>query len=250
MSSYPVPDGVAGEIFCRVIFSKFFIFTFGKGSVLTIACLAVERLFALTQRWKYQATFSRFNVYKYMSFIWLTCMIAQSYKFFYVRYSHRSCFFIPLPLERKIEIAVITTYVSVTFFLPTIITWAAFLSIYININKSKALKVNRGRREKRLLLRMCAISSLMLTVCWFPTEVCYIIHQYGFSILKFGTPFREFTVALALTNSFVNPWIYVVSNRKYRHIVMDFFRLYSLDCSELTIVCPQTNLKRKSSRPH
>ena len=214
---------MAGEVFCRLIFSKFFIFTFGKGSVLTIACLAVERLFALTQRWKYQATFSRRNVYKYMAFIWLTCMIAQSYKFFYVRHSHHSCLFIPFPLEREMEITVIATYVSVTFFFPTVITWAAFLYTYIKVKKSKALKVNRGRREKHLLLRMCAISSLMLTVCWFPTEVSYIINQYGFSILNFGTPFREFTVSLALTNSFLNPWIYVVSNRKYRHILKDLF---------------------------
>ena len=223
MSSYPVPDGVAGEIFCRVIFSKFFIFTFGKGSVLTITCLAVERWFALIKPWNYQAIFSRRNLYKYFASIWMTCIVAQSYKFFYVRFFQRSCFFIPLPaLARSMEIAVITAYVSITFFLPTVITWTAFLHIYVKINESKSLRRNRS---KRLLLRMCAIASVMLTVCWFPTEVSYVINQYGFPILNFGTPFREFTVSLALANSFVNPWIYVISNRKYRYILMVFCRL-------------------------
>ena len=66
---------------------------------------------------------------------------------------------------------------------------------------------------------MCAITSLVLTVCWFPTEVCYIINQYGFSVFNFGTPFLEFTVLLALANSFANPWIYAVSYRRYRDIL-------------------------------
>lgn len=232
MSSYSVPDGVAGEIFCRVIFSKFFIFTFGKGSVLTIMCLAVERWLALTKPWKYQTNFSGRKLYKYIAFIWLTSMIAQSYKFFYVKFSRRSCTFIPLPVVHKtVETAVITAYVSITFFFPTTITWAAFLHIYAKINKSKALKVNQGKREKRVLLRMCAITSLILTVCWFPTEVSYIINQYGFPILNFGTPFREFTVSLALANSFINPWIYVVTNRRYRHILMVFFHSVLFNCA-------------------
>lgn len=223
MSSYPVPGGIAGEIFCRVIFSKFFIFIFGKGSVLTIACLAVERWFVLIKPWSYQKTFSDRKLYKYIGFIWLSCVCLQSYKLFYVRYFQNSCSFIPLPFEKSKETAVIIVYVSFTYFLPTLITWAAFLHIFVEINKSSALRVNRGKIEKRMLLRMCAITSMMLTVCWFPTEVCYVINQYGFPILNFGTPFREFTVALALANSFVNPWIYVVSNRKYRRVLMDFF---------------------------
>lgn len=222
---YPVPDGIAGEIFCRAIFSKFFIFTFGKGSVLTITCLAVERWFVLVKPLHYQETFSRRKLFKYIGCIWFSCAFLQSYKLFYVRYFQRSCYFIPLPLGKSQETAVIFIYVSLTFFLPTVITWVAFLHIFVTVKKSNALRENRGKTEKRLILRMCAIMSLMLTVCWFPTEVCYLINQYGFPILNFGTPFREFTVALALANSIVNPWIYVASNRKYRRVLMGFFCL-------------------------
>lgn len=225
MSSYQVPGGMAGEMFCRLIFSKFFIFTFGKGSVLTIACLAVERWFFLIRPWNYQTTFSQWKLYKCIGFIWLSCMCLQSYKLFYVRYFQHSCSFIPLPFEKSKEAAVVIVYVSFTYFLPTAITWAAFLHIFVRINKLSALRVNRGKLEKRLLLRMCAITSATLTVCWFPTEVSYILNQYGFPILNFGTPFRDFTVALALANSFANPWIYVLSNRKYRRILMEFMHL-------------------------
>ena len=225
MSSYQVPGGMAGEIFCRVLFSKFFIFTFGKGSVLTIACLAVERWFALIKPWNYQTTFSQRKLCKYIGFIWLICLGMQSYKLFYVRYFQHSCYFISLPLEKNVETAVIILYVSFTYFLPTSITWAAFLHIFVRINKLSALRENRGKIEKRLLLRMCAITSATLTVCWFPTEVSYLLNQYGFPILNFGTPFRDFTVALALANSFVNPWIYVLSSRKYRRVLMEFIRL-------------------------
>lgn len=225
ISSYPIPDGLAGEIFCRLIFSKFFIFTFGKGSVLTITCLAIERWFALIKPWQYQATFCSRKLCKYIAFIWLTSMLTQSYKFFYVQFSQRLCFFIPLPVvEKSVETSLIAVYVSATFFCPTIITWTAFIHIYVKINKSNVLKVNRGKEEKRTLLKMSAITSLMLTVCWFPTEVSYIINQYGFPILNFGTPFREFTVLLALANSFINPWIYIGTSRRYRQTLMEFFR--------------------------
>lgn len=226
MSSYSVPGGIAGEIFCRVIFSKFFIFIFGKGSVLTIACLAVERWFYLIKPWNYQATFSQRKLYKSIIFIWLSCIGLQCYKLFYVRYFRHSCFFIPLPFEKNKETAIIIVYVSFTYFLPTAVTWAAFLHIFVKINKLSALRVNhKGKREKRLLLRMCAITSALLTVCWFPTEASYVLNQYGFPLLNFGTPFRDFTVALALANSFVNPWIYALSNRKYRQVLMEFMHL-------------------------
>ena len=229
LSSYPVPDGLPGEIFCRLVYSKFFIFTFGKGSVLTITCLAVERWFFLMKPSKYKANFNRRKIYKYLAFIWLTSMVTQGYKLFYVRYSKRTCSFIPLStilLNKHIETTVITAYVTITFFCPTLVTWVAFIHIYFRISKYTTLKENRGRRGRRALLRMCAITSLVLTVCWFPTEVCYIINQYGFPVLNFGTPFREFTVLLALANSFVNPWIYAVSNRRYRHILTLFFRSF------------------------
>lgn len=229
VSSYPVPDGLPGKIFCRLVYSKFFIFTFGKGSVLTITCLAVERWFFLMKPSKYKANFNRRKIYKYLAFIWLTSMVTQGYKLFYVRYSKRTCSFIPLStslLNKHIETAVITAYVSITFFCPTLVTWVAFIHIYFRISKYTTLKENRGRRGRRALLRMCAITSLVLTVCWFPTEVCYIINQYGFPVLNFGTPFREFTVLLALANSFVNPWIYALSNRRYRHILTLFFRSF------------------------
>lgn len=225
MSSYQVPGGLAGEIFCRVLFSKFFIFTFGKGSVLTITCLAVERWLVLIKPWNYQTIFSQRRLCKYIGFIWLICLGLQSYKLFYVRYFQHSCDFISLPLEKNMETAVIILYVSFTYFLPTAITWAAFLHIFVRINKLGALRQNRGKIEKRLLLRMCAIASATLTVCWFPTEVSYVLNQYGFPILNFGTPFRDFTVALALANSFVNPWIYVLSSRKYRRVLVEFIHL-------------------------
>lgn len=144
-----------------------------------------------------------------------------------MRYFQHSCYFISLPLEKSMETAVIILYVSFTYFLPTLITWAAFLHIFVRINKLSALQQNRGKIEKRLLLRMCAITSAMLTVCWFPTEVSYVLNQYGFPILNFGTPFRDFTVALALANSFVNPWIYVLSSRKYRRVLVEFIHLTS-----------------------
>ena len=122
----------------------------------------------------------------------------------------------------------ITAYVSITFFFPTLVTWVAFIHIYFRVSKYTTLKENRRRRGRRALLRMCAITSLLLAVCWFPTEVCYIINQYGFPALNFGTPFREFMVLLALSNSFVNPqaWIYPVSNRLYRHMLTLFFRSF------------------------
>ena len=218
---------MAGEVFCRLVFSKFFVFIFGKGSVLTITCLAVERWFSLIKPWEYKANFNRHKTYRYFVFIWVTSLVTQIYKLFYVRFSKYNCFFIPLStilMDKRIETALIVAYVSLTFFCPTFLTWAAFIHIYFRISKSNALKESRGRRGRRVLLRMCAITSIMLTVCWFPTEVCYIINQYGFPILDFGTPFREFTVSLALANSFMNPWIYVVSNKRYRRILLTFLR--------------------------
>ena len=42
ISSFPVPRGLAGQIFCRVLGSRYALFTMGKDSILKVTCLAIE----------------------------------------------------------------------------------------------------------------------------------------------------------------------------------------------------------------
>lgn len=53
MFLYKVLGGMVGEIFCCVLFFKFFIFIFGKGFVFIIVCFVVEWWFVLIKFWNY-----------------------------------------------------------------------------------------------------------------------------------------------------------------------------------------------------
>ena len=58
--NFPIPSGLAGELFCRIVVSYYLLFTLGIVSVYTITCLSLERWFAVAKPAKYRAGFKSF----------------------------------------------------------------------------------------------------------------------------------------------------------------------------------------------
>lgn len=213
LSSFPAPHGLGGELFCRLISTQYFVFVFGKVSVLKIVTLALERWFSIVRPITYKLNFTKKRIYLYIAIIWLLSAITNGSKPLKAQLNESSlrCTWSNIAYPKQIFIP---SYTTLTFFIPTIITWLSFFHV-ANVLKNSPAEQNAGfRSTRRKLTRMCALVAFLLTMCWLPNQVFYTLS--AFDITRAETPLHHFTIVLAMSNSCVNPWVCCLTNRDYK----------------------------------
>lgn len=225
LNSYQAPKGIFGVIFCKIIGSQYFVFLLGKVSVLSVSSLALERWYSVVKPIKYKLKFKRRRVFTYLAIIWFICLlshVAMPFGMTLNEDSHR-CIWIALDYPAQL---IITMYTVVTFFIPTVVMWVTYLHITLSLKSLPGRHNKRVTRTRFRLLRMCIIVALILTVCWLPNQLYYVLSSFG--LVKLETPFHHFTIVLAMFNSCTNPIIYCYTNQQYRR-------------GFLSILCPLFN---------
>lgn len=212
LSSFPAPHGLGGELFCRLMSTQYFVFVFGKVSVLTIVALALERWYSVVRPITYKLNFTKKRIYLYVAIIWLLSAITNGSKPIKAHLDESSlrCAWSNMSYPKEIFIP---CYTTITFFIPTAITWFSFLHVASILRNSPAEQNAKFRNTRRKLTRMCALVAFLLTICWLPNQVFYTLS--AFDITKAETPLHHFTIVLAMFNSCVNPWVCCFTSRDY-----------------------------------
>ncbi|XP_078368790.1 cannabinoid receptor 1-like [Oculina patagonica] len=223
IASFPVPDGLAGEIFCRVLSSRYALFTMGKVSILKVTCLAIDRWYCIFRPMMYKRYFTRKRLFLYILAIWVCTCLLQINKLFEWKLSGSKCSKVYAPYGEKGTQAMIVIYVLVSFYFPCLIAWASFGHITLLFKTSPMARCygERQRAQQKALLRMCAVTSVTLTLCWLPAQTIYILSP--FSITEIGSTLHDTGGILAMFNSCVNPLIYWMTNREYRKGLCELF---------------------------
>ena len=217
--NFPVPDNLSGEVFCHIVSSQFFVFTFGKISVAIVMLLAIDRWYAITRPAKYKASFKRGRVIMYITGVSLFCcgLNWQSLieKKLVIKGGKPSCVWISLIKSKTTTQIFTVVYVTFTFFVPLSISMITFFHLWRVMRRTRD-RFSRSNHTKafKSLLRMCAITGLFLALCWIPNQFVYVLSKFG--ITQLDTPLHHATVVLAMFNSCINPWIYGATNRNYR----------------------------------
>ena len=221
--SFPVPRGLAGEIFCRVLGRKYALFTLGKISILKVMCLAIDRWYCIFRSIMYKRYFTRKSVFLYILVIWVCNSLLQIHKFFEWKLSESKCFKIKAPYGEKGTQAMIVIYSLIGFYFPCLITWASFAHITLLFKTSPLARCygEQQRARQRALLRMCTVTAISLTMCWLPAQTIYILSPFG--VTQIGITLQRAGGILAISNSCVNPFIYWMTNREYRAGLLKFF---------------------------
>ena len=214
VSKFPYPRGTAGLLFCHLIDTRLLIFMMGKASVLLVMCLAIERWFSSVKPLQYRIKFTSKRLAVYIISIWTSTCVFQLYRLFPNIPGEGGCRWAENPFGPRSLKALIISYVSVTFVLPSFITWASFLHIWLSVRKSPAMNTTSGNQARSRLLRMCVLTALFLTLCWFPDQLNYILSL--FDVTSLASPTSKYFLVLALSNSWVNPWIYCLTNKAFR----------------------------------
>ena len=223
ITSFPVPRGVTGEVFCRVFSSRYALFTMGKVSILNVMCLAIDRWYCIFRPMAYRRYFTRKKVSLYILVIWVCTCLLQINKFFEWKLSGGKCSKVKAPYGEKGTQAMIIIYSLIGFYVPCLIAWASFCHIALLFKTSLMARCygKRQRAQQKALLRMCAVTSITLTLCWLPAQTIYILSPFG--ITKIGSPLHRTGGIVALFNSCVNPLIYWMTNREYRNLLVELF---------------------------
>ena len=128
---------------------------------------------------------------------------------------HPLCIRVTLIENQFVSQIYTVAHVTLTFFIPVVVSMITFLHLYRVMRRSRYRHAKSSRPKSfNSLLHMCAITGLLLAICWIPNQLFYVLSK--FSITQFDTPLHHATVVLAMLNSCVNPWIYGATNRNYR----------------------------------
>ena len=202
------------------------MFVFGKVSVLTVVTLALERWYSIVKPISYKLNFSRNRNYLYITLIWLLSAITNGSKPVKAQLDESSlrCAWSNKAYPKEIFIP---CYTTLTFFIPTAITWLSFFHVANVLKNSPAEENVRFRSTRKKLTRMCVIVAFLLTMCWLPNQVFYTLS--AFDVTKAETPLHHFTIVLAMLNSCVNPLVCCLTNRDYK---MAMRRLLCCDCKK------------------
>lgn len=226
ISSFPVPSGLRGEIFCRFLGSRYVLFTMGRVSILKVTCLAVERWFSIFRPMTYRFYFTTKRMFLYILAIWVFTCILKSNKFFEWKLLGNKCSPIKAPYGETITQTIVIFINSVIgFCLPCIITWASFAHIALLFKTSLVARCygERQKKQQKALLRMCAVACLTLTLCWLPAQAIYVLSPFG--ITNIDSPIHIIGGILAMSNSCVNPLIYWMTNKEYRDSLCKTFEV-------------------------
>ena len=215
-SSYSVPRGINGQVFCRLFGNRYLLFMMGKVSTLLVTCLAIERWYCVLRPIKYKQQFYPKRLLTYIAAMFVVTSLLSINKFFETSLAGKNCTSQKAPYGKHGTTAFIMAYSFVTFYIPFLITWLSFAHIAVCLPSSPGENSANPQqiRRQRLLLRTCATTAGALTVCVFPSQTIYILSP--FDITQIGSPLHRGFNVLAFFNSCINPFIYWITNKEYR----------------------------------
>ena len=221
------PEGFAGEIYCRVLFSQFMLFFLGVVSVYTAVFLSMERWLAVQYPFKYRASISSLKVKVCVLLIWALSLLTNGPHLTEMgtrkdSNTSTACQWKDKDYQTRQVVAFIE--ISLKFILPSVILVLVLASFYRKFHIQNVPSNTRERETQ--LLRMSAAISFVVLICWSPNQVYYL--SYKFDVVKLGTNWHHVTVVLALSTSAINPIIYYVTSTSYRRCLrMMMYKVFS-----------------------
>ena len=218
--SFPYPTNrVLGDIFCRVIWSRAFLFQLVVFSAYICLALATERWYAVVKPHKYNETFNQKRTLVYIFLVWLWSLILCSTSFFETGYVPSN----PPSLRCKWQlywskqpVRGIVGVVQVLFkmALPSLTMLFLFIHMVYKTRKSTVASAESRAKMRGKITKMVGAASVMLIICFAPSQTNYALAMAGKTQL--GTKQHHILSILVFVNSCLNPFIYGLSNKNYR----------------------------------
>ena len=231
--AFPYPTNhVLGDIFCRVIWSRAFLFQLVVFSAYICMALATERWYAVIKPHKYSETFSQKRTLVYISLVWLWSIILCGTSLFEVAYvssnpPNRRCKWQLYWGKQPVRGVVGIIQVLFKMVLPSLTMLFLFIHMVYKASTSTIASVESRAKLRGKMTRMVGAACIMLIVCFAPNQINYAMAMAGKT--RLDTKLHHVLSLLVFVNSCLNPLIYGLSNKNYRRGYLKI----------LLLVCPK-----------
>ena len=218
--AFPYPNNhVLAEFFCRMIWSRVFLFQLVVFSAYICLALATERWYAVINPLKYSDTFNKKRTLIYILTAWVWSLILCGSTFFEVGYipsnlPSRRCKWLLFWGKQPIRAIVGVIQVLLKLAFPSLTMLALYAHMVYKTSKSTVASPESRAKMRGKMTRMVGAACLMLIVCLAPSQINYALAMAG--KVKLDGKLHHGLSLLVFISSCVNPFIYGLSNRNYR----------------------------------
>ncbi|XP_078372574.1 QRFP-like peptide receptor [Oculina patagonica] len=218
--AFPYPTNpILGDIFCRVIWSRVFLFQLVVFSAYICMALATERWYAVIKPHKYSETFNQKRTLVYIFLVWLWSVILCGTSLFEVAYvtsnpPNRRCKWQLFWGKQPVRAIVGTIQVLLKMVLPSLTMLFLFIHMVYKTSKFTVASAESRAKIRGKMTRMVGAACIMLIVCFAPNQINYALAMAGKT--RLDTKLHHGLSLLVIVNSCINPFIYGLSNKNYR----------------------------------
>ncbi|CAB3992204.1 melatonin receptor type 1A-like [Paramuricea clavata] len=225
---YAVPQNVfLRELYCRVVWSHYIVFSLGVTSVYLCLSLAIERWLAIKKPLFYkQHLNSKRIICLLVAIPWIAGFAFESSAIIrttgvVLPDGTTSCRWNPDTSEWSTRVTIAVVSFCGMILIPGILVVMAYVHILVKIKvtlrRDSVRRRDSQRRSETDLKRvtlMAGLASVVLLICWLPGQFYFMLSQMGY--LKVHVMPHRWLNVLALSSSCWNPLIYCFSNSQYR----------------------------------
>ena len=236
--AFPYPaNHVLGDIFCRVIWSRAFLFQLVVFSAYICMALAMERWYAIIKPYKYSETFNQKRTLVYIFLVWLWSVILCGTSLFEVAYvssnpPNRRCKWQLYWGKQPVRGIIGITQVFLKIVLPSLTMLFLFIHMVYMSSKFTIASVESRAKLRGKMTRMVGAACIVLILCFAPNQINYALAMAGKT--RLDTNLHHILSLLVFVNSCLNPLIYGLSNKNYSQGYLKI----------LLLVCPKGRWRR------
>ncbi|XP_070532350.1 tachykinin-like peptides receptor 86C [Ptychodera flava] len=220
----PIPDGIAGEIYCRLYFSAPFFWFSVNASSFGLVLVTLERYFAIVHPLSYEKYCTTERASVVIATSW-GCMFALQFSTLAFQDYHDGRCLVAVYLSQWLAPLIGVLYFLITYFVPVCVMIWAYFRILRSLrqsteNSSRPASDNQQRTKALLKARKRVVCMLLLVMaaflaCWTPDSLLFLVYNFGV-VIDLGSVFVNCIVLLKFSNSILNPFIYVFKYKQFR----------------------------------
>ena len=216
--AFPYPTNpILGDIFCRVIWSRTFLFQLVVFSGYICLALVTERWYAVMRPLKYSETFNKKRTLIYIFTVWLWSLVLCCSTFFEVQYVSSSpsmpCKWVMVWKQQRALVGSIQVFFKMV--LPSFTMLILFIHMTYKAGQSTVVSAESKTKLRGKMTRMIGAACLLQIICFAPNQTNYALALAG--ITRLDSRLHHILSLLVFVNSCLNPFIYGLSNKNYRH---------------------------------
>ncbi|KAL9957376.1 hypothetical protein ACROYT_G039007 [Oculina patagonica] len=216
------PDGVIGQVVCKVVVGGSVAWIGGVSSILTLFAIAIERYYAVMYPHGNKGKLTKRKLKVIIPGVWICSLILNIPHFLALKFDNKSnsCLNIwPEKWMGKANVLAWEIVVVVTMALMIMLYSKVVYTLWFKRNDKNQLtyqQIGVMRVRKRVTLMVVTVTAIF-GICWGTDVVVYIIKDA--TSYNIGSVPVTIANTMVLFNAAVNPFVYALLNQKFRETI-------------------------------